>query len=119
MKASYDLTQQLQTSLASAGLPIEPVQLLNHVFQFSAEHGSHFHVLLGSILAVQFSDEGGLELHVTSPEFWNQKIKSLRHEHDQVWSVVLHREPPPSRRRAAQLGTVRPFLGKLTLLKSE
>ena len=46
-------------------------------FIFTAEHGSHRHELWGTVIGVKWSDEGGLKLFVSIPEFWGRPLKCL------------------------------------------
>lgn len=84
---NFDLA--LTGALTAANLPINVMGVIGRVYRFDCEHGSHHHILVGTILAIEVSDEGGLELHVSSPKLWGQKIKCITHT-SKGWAVVRH-----------------------------
>lgn len=67
----------LKGELVCADLPGDPTKVIGRCYQFTSEHGSHNHVLVGTILAIEISDEGGFELHVSSPRFWGCPLRSI------------------------------------------
>ena len=79
---------ELQYSLRAAGLPMDVEWIIGRIYRFGCEHGSHHHILVGTITAIEISDEGGLELHISNPKVWGKLIKSLRHTKD-GWALSL------------------------------
>ncbi|MBX4204859.1 MAG: hypothetical protein KW788_01560 [Candidatus Doudnabacteria bacterium] len=79
---------ELQYALQSANLPLGPEPIIGRMFRFGCEHGSHHHILVGTITAIEVSDEGGLQLHVSSPKMWGEKIKGISHT-SRGWVLVL------------------------------
>ena len=67
----------LEEQLRKAGLPTNPAEVMSQIYRFGCEHGSHHQILVGTVLAIEISDEGSLELHVSNPTFWNQRLISL------------------------------------------
>jgi hypothetical protein len=57
-------------------------------FAFTAEHGSHRHELLGTVTGVMWSDEGGIKLFVSIPEFWGRPLKCLTHT-EKGWCAYI------------------------------
>ena len=83
---------ELEFRLREAGLPTNPRQIVGQLYQFGCEHGSHHHVLVGTVLAIEISDEGGLELHVSNPRFWGKKLISIIHSNSK-WMVFVEIRP--------------------------
>src|SRR3989338_5348959 len=57
-------------------------------FIFTAAHGSHRHELWGRIIGVAWSDEGGLKLFVSIPEFGGNPLKCLV-QTDKGWCAYV------------------------------
>ncbi len=64
--------------LSMAGLPRNPSKIIGRLYRFDCEHGSHDHVLIGTIQAIEVSDEGGLDLYVSNPYFWGDQLISIK-----------------------------------------
>ncbi len=69
-------TDPLEESLQEIGLP-SALELLGKNYRFEAHHGSHHTILVGTIQAVEISDEGGTQLYVSSPRFWGKPLVCL------------------------------------------
>ena len=69
---------RLGFELSMAGLPRNPGKIIGRVFRFECEHGSHDRVLIGTIQAIEVSDEGGLDLYVSNPYFWGDQLISIK-----------------------------------------
>ena len=52
-------------------------EVIGKNFTFSAEFGTHFEVLMGTIVGAGYSDEGGLKLYVSCPKFSGLKLNSI------------------------------------------
>ncbi len=85
----------LKQELQRAGLPTVLRKVIKRMYFFVCEHGSHQHILVGTIIAIKISDEGGLDLYVTSPEIWGQKIKSIK-KTDKGWAVYVSQDEQAS-----------------------
>ncbi|MDP1719154.1 MAG: hypothetical protein Q8L24_01875 [bacterium] len=72
----------LVAELREAGLPTDPRQVIGRMYQFECKNGSHHHVLFGMITAIEVSDEGGLQLYVSSPQFWGDRLISFMYVAD-------------------------------------
>lgn len=57
-------------------------------FIFTATHGSHRHELWGTVTGVSWSDEGGIKLFVSIPEFWGRPLKCLTHT-EKGWCAYI------------------------------
>lgn len=64
-------------TLKEAGLCL-PVNVIGKKFRFYSEHESHFHMLTGIIVGMEYSDEGGLKLFVSVPMMWGEPLRFLR-----------------------------------------
>lgn len=64
-------------TLNEAGLRL-PVNVIGKKFRFYSKHGSHFNMLTGTILGMEYSDEGGLKLFVSVPMMWGEPLRFLR-----------------------------------------
>ena len=67
---------RISEKLIKSGLPTCKF-LIGRLFTFNSEHGSHHHMLCGTITGINISDEGGLQLSVSIPEIWGKRLKSL------------------------------------------
>ena len=67
--------------------------ILGRSFLFTCSHGSHRHILCGSITSIKFSDESGLKLYVTSPEIWGRKILCFSHHSKNGWAAYFPTDP--------------------------
>jgi hypothetical protein len=47
---------------------------------------------VGTVLAIEISDEGGLELHASNPTFWNIRLISLMHGNN-GWMAYVDIKP--------------------------
>lgn len=65
-----------------------PTQTIGKQFMFAADHGSHSHLLLGTVTGIMYSDEGDLEVFVSIPTFWGRPLKSLKYSNG-IWSAHL------------------------------
>ena len=83
---------ELEFELREAGLPTDPRQIVGRLYQFGCEHGSHHHILVGTVQAVEISDEGGLDLHVSSPRFWGKRLISINHSNGK-WMAYVDVKP--------------------------
>lgn len=87
--SSKDLLKELWVALKEAGLPL-PQEFIGHHYRFTCEHGSHFHVLCGTVLAIEFSDEGGLQLYVSNPRFWGAELISIvGNDNNNCWEALV------------------------------
>jgi len=77
---------QMGCDLVMANIPHDSI---GKQFVFSAKHGSHSYALMGTIMGMMWSDEGGLQLFVSMPEFWGRPLKCLSFGNDSIWSAVL------------------------------
>jgi hypothetical protein len=80
---------ELENALQEAGFSADPI---GRKYRFGCEHGSHHHILVGTILSVEVSDEGGLDLYVTNPRFWGQRLISIKHN-DGRWMAYVDIPP--------------------------
>ena len=81
-----DYSNQLQNQLQKAiGWTHLPDDLVGRKYCFVAEYGSHHQVLLGTILGLELSDEGGLELIVSNPRFGGAQLLSLSFDEDNAF----------------------------------
>jgi hypothetical protein len=69
--------KELVFHLKEARLPEDPRKIIGRLYQFGCEHGSHHHILVGTVVAIEISDEGGLQLYVSNPRFWGSQLRSL------------------------------------------
>lgn len=76
---------QLREALSRAGLPADPIIVLRSPYMFRNRSGNQ--VLVGNIVAIELSDEGGLELHATNPRFRGRPILSFIYNPDQGWAT--------------------------------
>ena len=83
---------ELEAELREAGLPSDPSQIVGHLYRFGCEHGSHHHILAGTIQAIEVSDEGGLDLYVSNPRFWGERLISINHSNGK-WMAYVDIKP--------------------------
>ena len=81
----------LETELLEVGLPTDPRQIVGRLYRFGCEHGSHHHILVGTVQAIEVSDEGGLNLYVSNPRFWGMRLISIEYG-DGTWYAYVDRE---------------------------
>ena len=82
----------LEAELKGAGLPPVPSEVVGRPYRFGCEHGSHHHILSGTIQAIEVSDEGGLALYVTNPRFWGERLISIKHSNSK-WMAYVDIKP--------------------------
>ncbi len=82
---------ELENELKRAGLPKNPREIIGRMYRFECQHGSHHHILVGTITAIYISDEGGLNLHVTNTEIWGQKIRSIIRVANK-WALFIYQD---------------------------
>lgn len=87
----------IRTHLREAGLPGAPIEVIGRGYRFGCYHGSHHSILLGSIRAIEISDEVGLQLHVSSPTFFGRPLVCLMYE-DKKWVAVIDTDANPQDR---------------------
>lgn len=62
-----------------------PPSFIGRLYELQVEHGSHETTLFGRVEGIQFSDEIGLEFHVSNTEFWGAPLRSLVHHEGNRW----------------------------------
>ncbi len=77
--------------LSMAGLPRNPSKIIGRMYRFDCEHGSHNRVLFGTIRAIEVSDEGGLDLYVSNPYFWGDRLISIKRANGK-WMAYVEAE---------------------------
>lgn len=82
----------LEVELREAGLPSNPSEVVGRLYRFGCEHGSHHHILSGTIQAIEVSDEGGLDLYVTSHRFWGEQLISIKYSNSK-WMAYADIKP--------------------------
>ncbi len=89
------ISTRVNEKLMRIGLPACNL-LVGRLFTFESKHGSHYHLLCGTITGISISDEGGLELFVSIPEIWGERFRSLIYnEIERSWRVCMDVEIPP------------------------
>lgn len=83
---------ELESELLAVGLPTDLHQIIGRLYRFRCEHGSHDHTLVGTVQAVEISDEGGLDLYVSNPRFWGKRLISIKHSNGR-WMVYVDIKP--------------------------
>ena len=78
--------------LRKAGLTGDSRMILGQQYLFECEHDSHEEILVGTIQAIGWSDEGGLQLSVTSPRFFGKPLISLVHSNGE-WGAFIDVTP--------------------------
>ena len=73
------LRETLREAKFSLESSAEPRKLIGLHYRFGCEHGSHHSILVGTIQAIEVSDEGGLELYVSNPLFWGEQLVSINY----------------------------------------
>lgn len=69
---------EMEKGLISAGLRSStPQDYIGRKYFFAAEWGSHHQELLGTIEAIETSDEGPLILEVSNRRFWGERLIGL------------------------------------------
>ena len=92
-KMDFDL--MLKLALTEAGIWVypHPHRIIGRAFRFDCRHGSHHEILVGTIVAIKISDEGGLDLFVSSPRFWGKPLISIKRSNGK-WMAYVDVEPP-------------------------
>jgi hypothetical protein len=94
---------KLFEALVKAGLRRDLPAVLGSKYLFNCNRGSHFTILSGTIESIEFSDEVGLQLYVSSPSFCGAPLDSFVHESADTWTFRL-------------LGNTERFRGTLKIL---
>ena len=89
---SQTFESELENELREAGLPLAPSKIVGRPYRFGCEHGSHHHILAGTIQAIEVSDEGGLNLYVSNPRFWGERLISMKHSSGK-WMAYVDIKP--------------------------
>lgn len=79
---------ELESELRGASLPTDPHRIVGRLYWFGCEYGSHHHVLVGTVQAVEISDEGGLNLYVSNPRFGGRRLISITYA-DYAWMAYV------------------------------
>ena len=99
----------LSTTYANAGF-----NYIGANFYFYCEHGSHHQVLAGTITGIGLSDEGGLKLYVSVPEFWDEPLLFLRYnETENAWEAILANDESRAEDRYVGFLSIRQLRKKL------
>ena len=69
------LKSNLWHALHVANLPMNPCKIIGQFYKFD----SHHHTLVGTIQAIEVSDEGDINLYVSNPLFWDAQLISIKH----------------------------------------
>ena len=91
LEQNKTFASELEAELREAGLPSDPSQIVGHLYWFGCEHGSHHHILSGTIQAIEVSDEGGLDLYITNPRFWGERLISIKYSNK--WMAYVDAKP--------------------------
>ncbi len=83
---------ELKAELRDAGLPTNPRQVVGRHYRFGCEHGSHNHIFVGTIQAIEVSDEGGLDLYVSNPRFRGGRLISIKRSNGR-WVAYVDIKP--------------------------
>ena len=92
LRQNQTFASELETQLREAGLSSVPSEIVGHLYQFGCEHGSHHHILAGTVQAIEVSDEGGLDFYVTSPRFWGKRLISIKYSNGK-WMAYVDIKP--------------------------
>lgn len=76
---------ELRETLFKAGLPADPTDVLHRTYMFRSNSGTQ--LLVGSITAIDLSAEGGLQLHVTSPNLRGRPFLFLLYDPQRGWAA--------------------------------
>ena len=82
---------KLKHNLKKAGLPTDPRHIIGQQYWFECEHGSHNHMFVGTVQAIEISDEGGLDFYVSNPVFWGNRLISIKHANGK-WMAYVEAE---------------------------
>lgn len=91
---SASFREELELVLREANLPTDVQKIIGRQYRFGCEHGSHHHILSGVIQAVEVSDEGGLDLYVSNPRFWGERLVSIKYSNGR-WTAYVDIKPQP------------------------
>lgn len=75
--ATESFDRELEKELRDTGLPTNPREVIGRVYRFGCKKGSHHFILVGTITAIEISDEGGFKLIVSNREIWGMQLKSI------------------------------------------
>ncbi len=65
-----------------------PKDIIGKPFRFGCIHGSHHHILVGTVVGIQISDESGLELEVSNRSFWGMNLLGFYWDSDrEEWNA--------------------------------
>ena len=78
MSSGQQFFQILAEATQEAKLGVDFRKLIGTKFLFGSEHGSHQEILAGTVKAVGLSDEGGLDLYVSTPRFFGRPLISIK-----------------------------------------
>ncbi|OGG47596.1 hypothetical protein A2671_00280 [Candidatus Kaiserbacteria bacterium RIFCSPHIGHO2_01_FULL_49_13] len=92
LEQNQTFASELETQLREAGLPGAPREIVGRLYQFGCEQTAHHHILVGTIQAVEVSDEGGLNFYVTNPRFWGARLISITFS-DGKWMAYVDIKP--------------------------
>ena len=85
---SQTFESELKNELREAGLPLAPSEIVGRLYRFGCKHGSHHHILAGTIQAIEVSVEGGLDLCVSNSRFWGNRLISIKHSNGKWMAYV-------------------------------
>ncbi len=68
---------EMEVTLTSAGLQVAPKELIDRRYFFAAQWGGHHQELVGTIEAIETSDEGPPLLVVSNRRFWGKRLIGL------------------------------------------
>lgn len=98
MERNYyrELTTQLEKSgiIDASRNVCLPEEFVGLKFRFQAKWGSHFEVMIGQILGVAYSDEGGVQIEVSPKRFGGLPLISLMYA-EEGWCAYLDFPPMP------------------------
>ena len=97
--------RQVKKELSQTNLcGISPKHIIGRKYCFGAKFGSHYQVLVGTITGIQISDEGGIDLEVSSKRFHGLRLLSLKWmEQYKNWAAYLDDLPMDRRFRGGTL----------------
>ena len=82
-----------ETALAEAGQKGDSTKVINKQFIFECRSSQHQQILIGTVLALEISDEDGLCLQVSSPFFKGKKLVCLRWDiNNRTWEAIIEPE---------------------------
>ncbi|MBU2081880.1 hypothetical protein KKH14_00370 [Patescibacteria group bacterium] len=75
-------------NLKEAGLPMDPSKIIGQFYKFD----SHRHTLVGTVQAIELSDEGDVNLYVSNPLFWGERLISINYNKGK-WAAYVAKKP--------------------------